>query len=465
MTPELIWRLRISKRSQSLRLRWEPENLDTPLLRRLERTPYGFRLHKSLLMTYDSSQRALQELGRDARFEEDIGHYNYRRWTGNGVNRNVTSQERQRVLGQSGDAVFEKHYQSQFIGRDLQHVVLLRPPQEGLLQLAGSMPRKRNLFGLSSQLTNAQRRAICQTGTVEKAQELFAHLHERNEEKGVLGFAVIEVSKQIKRLLGPSVEGDGDAADSSEEDDWELPIPDYVFPERARLVESFYGSKAENFDEDKLLARRIQVTKDMVALSKLCEPDRRGKRINWGVDVDSDQAKSGVSFPTQEGTLECPTNVCNICYGLSRASASNPPPHQFPSKRMDSLRRHLIDSHLALVDYGISCNWAACRDVPRFAEVTAFLAHAVKLHAYDVNIKLHHLPERFRLPSDDSLCCESTDSLLGSGNQNGSESPTPSVSSELANIDPRLLNPCNATATATVANPPLRRSNRLRGRS
>ncbi|EHA20894.1 hypothetical protein ASPNIDRAFT_119967, partial [Aspergillus niger ATCC 1015] len=179
---QLIWRLRISKRSQSLRLRWEPENLDTPLLRRLERTPYGFRLHKSLLMTYDSSQRALQELGRDARFEEDIGHYNYRRWTGNGVNRNVTSQERQRVLGQSGDAVFEKHYQSQFIGRDLQHVVLLRPPQEGLLQLAGSMPRKRNLFGLSSQLTNAQRRAICQTGTVEKAQELFAHLHERNEE-------------------------------------------------------------------------------------------------------------------------------------------------------------------------------------------------------------------------------------------------------------------------------------------
>lgn len=76
---------------------------------------------------------------------------------------NVTSQERQRVLGQSGDAVFEKHYQSQFIGRDLQHVVLLRPPQEGLLQLAGSMPRKRNLFGLSSQLTNAQRRAICQS--------------------------------------------------------------------------------------------------------------------------------------------------------------------------------------------------------------------------------------------------------------------------------------------------------------
>lgn len=38
---------------------------------------------------------------------------------------NFTSQEWQRVLGQSGDTVFKKHYQSQFIGRDLQHVILL----------------------------------------------------------------------------------------------------------------------------------------------------------------------------------------------------------------------------------------------------------------------------------------------------------------------------------------------------
>jgi hypothetical protein len=40
-----------------------------------------------LSMTYDSSRQALKELGRDARFEDDIGHYNYRRWTANEVNR------------------------------------------------------------------------------------------------------------------------------------------------------------------------------------------------------------------------------------------------------------------------------------------------------------------------------------------------------------------------------------------
>lgn len=38
-------------------------------------------------MTYESSRRALQELGRDARFENDIGHYNFRRWAANEVNR------------------------------------------------------------------------------------------------------------------------------------------------------------------------------------------------------------------------------------------------------------------------------------------------------------------------------------------------------------------------------------------
>ncbi|THC96071.1 hypothetical protein EYZ11_004444 [Aspergillus tanneri] len=50
-------------------------------------------------MTYDSSRQALQELGRDARFKDNIGYYNYRRWTTNKVNWNFTSQERKRVLG------------------------------------------------------------------------------------------------------------------------------------------------------------------------------------------------------------------------------------------------------------------------------------------------------------------------------------------------------------------------------
>lgn len=42
---------------------------------------------KALSMRYNSSRQAAQELGRDARFNDDVGHYNYRRWTANEVNR------------------------------------------------------------------------------------------------------------------------------------------------------------------------------------------------------------------------------------------------------------------------------------------------------------------------------------------------------------------------------------------
>lgn len=65
------------------------------------------------------------------------------------------------MLGQSGDAVFEKHYQSQFIGRDLQHVALLRPSQEDLLCFAGSMLRKRYLYA-PYELTDTHKRTISQ---------------------------------------------------------------------------------------------------------------------------------------------------------------------------------------------------------------------------------------------------------------------------------------------------------------
>ncbi|KAF7164504.1 hypothetical protein CNMCM6106_001022 [Aspergillus hiratsukae] len=504
LTPELIWRLRVPKRRQSLPLRWKPEILDTPLLRRIERTPHGYELHKSLPMTYDSSRQALNELGRDARFEDDIGHYNYRRWTANEVNRNFTSQERQRVLGQSGDAVFERHYQSQFIGRDLQHVVLLRPSQEGLLRVAGSMLRKRDPLA-PSDLTDQQKRAICRdpkilelrreqrelmeemrslAGTVAKARESFPHLHERHEavkkelsqlrknlakdtretarKEYFHNEPVLEVDRQIKQLLGQSYAENCEDGDSDDED-WDIPIPEYVFPERARLVENFYGPEAECFDADKLLARRIQVTKDMVALSKLCEPSRRGNRINWAVNNDAEadeleREESEESPSSGEEALDCPTDVCIVCCGLSRRSASNPPPHKFPPRRKDSLRRHLIDFHLTRAHEGISCTWAACCNVPKFREATEFLAHAANVHSYDVQIKLKHLPKRPLLTCSDSSSIDSTDASLKSYGRSGTDTPASSVGPETANIDPRLLESQKATATE----PPRRRSKRLR---
>ncbi|EAW15512.1 uncharacterized protein NFIA_048490 [Aspergillus fischeri NRRL 181] len=436
LTPELIWRLHLP-------LRWKPELLDTPLLQHIERTPHGYELHESLPMTYDSSRQALKKLG------------------------NFTSQERQRVLGQSGDAVFERHYQSQFIGRDLQHV-LLRPSQEGLLRVAGSMLRKRDPLAPSG-LTDQQKRAICHdprilelrreqrelkeemrslAGIVAKARESFPHLHERHE----------AVKKELSRSDAESCE-DVD----SDDEDWDIPIPEYVFPERVRLVENFYGPEAECFDADKLLARRIQVTKDMVALSKLCEPSRRGNPINWAVSDDTkadetEREESEESPPSGEEALDCLTDVCIVCCGLSRRSASNPPPHKFPSKRKDSLRRHLIDVHLARAHEGISCTWAACCDVPKFTKATEFLAHAVDVHSYDIQIKLKHLPSKPLLTCSDTSSIDSTDASLESCGRSGTSTPASSVGPATENIDPRLLE----LEKDTVTEAPPRRSKRLR---
>ncbi|KAJ5708139.1 hypothetical protein N7488_007940 [Penicillium malachiteum] len=468
LTPELIWRLRVPKHTSSLPLRWKPEVLNTPILRRFERTPYGHEVHESLSMTYESSRQALKELGRDAKFEDDIGHYNFRRWTANEVNRqenfvipidvdeqllgNFTSQERQRVLGQSGDAVFEKHYQSQFIGRDLQHVVLLRPSQEGLIRFAGSMLRK---------LSNTHKRAICQNpdllqlrrekrelgaemrslaGSIKKARVPFPHPYQKHENVNkeiaklrkrlatdtreaarkdhFQNAPVIEIDKQIKQLLGNTDEASSEAPENEDSGDetWELPTPNYVFAERARLVENFYGPDAENFDEDKLLARHTQVTKDMVVLLRLSEPSRRGNRVNWNIGDEDDDLLDPPeeSPPLEEDTMNCPTNMY----------------------RLDSLRRHLIDTHLQHARNGISCNWKTCRDVPLFSDITKFLAHASTEHSYDIKIKLCHL-----LQASQTSCSDvsSREASPVSENRQNTKTPTSPVDLEMKNIDPRLL--------------------------
>ena len=51
LTPELVWRLRVPKRLQSLPLRWEINKLKLPVLRRMEQTASGFMVDSSLPMT------------------------------------------------------------------------------------------------------------------------------------------------------------------------------------------------------------------------------------------------------------------------------------------------------------------------------------------------------------------------------------------------------------------------------
>lgn len=246
---------------------------------------------------------------------------------------------------------------------------------------------------------------------------------------------VHKVDRQIKRLLGQSDVEDCDA-ESFEDEDWELPSPEYVFPERVRLVENFYGPEAENFNEDELLARRIQVTKDMVALSQLCEPNRRGNRVNWDIDED-EIGKSEEPLPPEEDSLECPTDVAlsvAVYLVVQRLILHVNLP---PSEQILSVA-NLIKFHFAHAHDGISCTWAACGDVPKFTEVTEFLAHAVNVRAYDVNIKLQHSSKRSWVTCSDTSSINSSDASLKSDGRAGTVTPASSVGSEMANIDPML---------------------------
>ena len=108
--------------------------------------------------------------------------------------------ERMRILGQSGSGVFEKHYQSDFIG-GLQEVVLLRPSQEALLREARKCrnrdplaptelddnqlnainrnPRVLELRGEKLKLMHEMRSLA---GTVEAAKDLYPELCQQHEE-------------------------------------------------------------------------------------------------------------------------------------------------------------------------------------------------------------------------------------------------------------------------------------------
>ncbi|KKZ61212.1 hypothetical protein EMCG_04167 [[Emmonsia] crescens] len=81
----------------------------------------------------------------------------------------------------------------------------------------------------------------------------------------------------------------------------------------------------------------------MVALLRLCEPNRRGNRVNRNIDDQDDLLDQPEDSPApEEDTMKCPTDICIVCCGLSHQS-----PHKFAPKRQDSLRRHLLEMHLA----------------------------------------------------------------------------------------------------------------------
>ncbi|KAL4985989.1 hypothetical protein BDW68DRAFT_189182 [Aspergillus falconensis] len=149
----------------------------------------------------------------------------------------------------------------------------------------------------------------------------------------------------------------------------------------------------------------------MVALSQLCKPNHQGNQINWDTK-DNKTEKLKEPLPTEKESLKCTINICIIYY--------------------------------------------TCYNIPKFTTATEFLAHAVTVHVYDINIKLHHLPTKLWLTCSGTSSVDSTVKSGESDGRSGTDTPASSVGPETVNIDPRLLKPHKPKVTE------LRCSKRLR---
>jgi hypothetical protein len=322
-----------------------------------------------------------------------------------------------------------QHYQEDLIG-GLQEYVLARPSQKELVKVAKRSMRdplapvninttQKKLIRRDPELLKlrAERDRLKMdlrfiAGTLKKSRALYPNQYRRHKEvvkeldkkiKALRREAKKkakenyfrdmpnqEIDKQIGKLVGTDENARGEEESeeiSKEENDWELPAPEYAFPERARIVDAFYGPDSDNSSsDDAAILRRIQVTKDMIALCKLQEPPRT-RNGNWNDNNNGDETDDEIksSRETSVSVLDernIPTKVCIIC----------PDGHEYA--RPDHLRRHLIIQHLSRIAIdGLQYNKEICTNVGDFDTALEFLNHAAKVHNYDLQFKKRQLDE------------------------------------------------------------------------
>ena len=201
---------------------------------------------------------------------------------------------------------------------------------------------------------------------------------------------VLELQKQIKQFKQPSsfvnvFEQMDTGADNSD-----LSILEYVFEERARIADAFWGPDAGTLVGEAALCQRIQVVKDLAALCHLREQRVPGKRINRYKSTSSSTAKSSSSSiedikhksDSPDVPLHCSLNQCIICFNELGPLLT----HEF--SRVDSLRRHVQDKHAAEMDPMWKCGHPACRGIDPLGSLKTFLHHAAKVHNYDIRMQL-----------------------------------------------------------------------------
>jgi len=152
-------------------------------------------------------------------------------------------------------------------------------------------------------------------------------------------------------------------------EEWNSPIPEYPFVERARIADAFFGPDAESTDGEKTLTRRIQVVSDLAVLCKMRQQYRRGKPFNWNkVDEtthniithrDNEDTKTIKPSPPSPSASPRPSSDQCPFYFFEDSLPQADRMRRYA--RIDSLRRHVLRTHLNQAsrhDYGL-------RDLPQ----------------------------------------------------------------------------------------------------
>ncbi|KAI9888578.1 MAG: hypothetical protein M1814_006625 [Vezdaea aestivalis] len=428
ITPDYLLRVKVPSRLHTLPIHWKTEILDKPIFRRLRRDSSGIGIDDSLPLSYRYGNDAIHRLGELAGYRHSIKFYCFRRWTANTLNKNVTEQERNRTLGHGGSQVYLKHYHDNFVRFDIQSMVLMRPSQDRLIQAASEMRKDRDPLA-PRHLKNHQKEEIrCNSYLRQLRTEnrlLLNEIHNKyaklsNAKETELGKEYIEKQKEIDRVRKildremlqavkenyraemPTMELDkqieqmmrkedgnpdqsnSDESDSGDNEPWNPPIPQYHFPERARLCNAFFGPEAETMTGDSALLRRVQVIKDLTSLCQLREPPRRRQPFKWNKnDIEDGDENKAIQV---DQDIDTPPAVsihvsCDQCIFCRFKEGFNDV-YQFA--RTDSAWRHVESMHLSFISSSRSlpCPHPSCQTVKPFYEKMSLLSHMVHVHHY-----------------------------------------------------------------------------------
>lgn len=217
--------------------------------------------------------------------------------------------------------------------RSTPHVAALHKKQEQLkvdIRFAEDGERRAKLSQARTELGKEVKRV---------KQVLLREANARVRDEYFEKMPVLELKRQIKQLQQRSSATTDFEQIITDTEKSNPPIPEYVYPERARIADAFLGSDAGTLIGEAALDQRIQVCKDLAALCHLREQRVPGKCSNRYERLSTSTAKSPSSIESVKQSdpssipLHCPETQCIICFNELGPCLT----HEF--SRVDSLRR------------------------------------------------------------------------------------------------------------------------------